>query len=50
MARLLSDDTLRGELIAKGARQADRFRWAETGRRTLDAFERLIQSGAGPQS
>ena len=39
LSRLLNDESLRRELTERSLRQAARFRWQETARRTLAAFD-----------
>lgn len=41
MAEALTDDQYRAELVRRGTDQARSFSWAETGRRAVEAFERI---------
>ena len=41
MLRLLGDEKLRQELIARGREQAQKFSWRDNARRTLDLYRRL---------
>ena len=50
LRRILTDDGVRDQLIEKGLQQAARFRWAETARLTLAAFERLLNPGLPSKS
>ncbi len=40
---LLGDASLRAELVERGRRRLARFDWAETARRTIEAYERAVQ-------
>jgi glycosyltransferase involved in cell wall biosynthesis len=42
MAKLLSDPELRKDLIAKGRKQAKRFSWTSTAKKTLSLYKELI--------
>lgn len=42
LMRIASDEALRAELTHKGAAQAAKFRWRDTARRTLEAFDSAI--------
>jgi len=42
LRRVLNDATLRAEMRARGVRQAARFSWDETARRTLEVYRELI--------
>jgi glycosyltransferase involved in cell wall biosynthesis len=50
LARLLTDDTLRRELIARGHTRARCFSWEETARRTLEAFAQAVRRGPAARS
>jgi glycosyltransferase involved in cell wall biosynthesis len=39
--RLLTDDTLRAELVRRGHKRADEFSWASTAKELADCYERL---------
>jgi alpha-1,3-rhamnosyl/mannosyltransferase len=43
IARLLGDDALCAELIARGKRQVDRFDWRTTAEQTLAVFDAAMQ-------
>lgn len=40
--RILTDDVFRTDRVEKGFRQAAKFSWADTARRTLDVYERVL--------
>ena len=42
--RVLSDESLQRDLIEKGFRNAKRFSWEKTGRKTLHALESLVKA------
>jgi glycosyltransferase involved in cell wall biosynthesis len=42
LRRAVTDEQLRGELIARGLAQAARFRWEDTAQRTLEIFRSLV--------
>jgi len=46
-ARVLTNPALRQELRASSVRQAARFTWAETARRTLEVYRRIAASASG---
>jgi len=43
MARLLTDESLRADLIARGFRQAERFSWPRAARQVMDLIEELAR-------
>jgi glycosyltransferase involved in cell wall biosynthesis len=45
--RLLRDEPLRRELVARGTERAARFSWDDCARRTLAAYARALESRAG---
>jgi glycosyltransferase involved in cell wall biosynthesis len=44
MNRLLTDETLREELIVKGHKRADKFSWEKAARETLDVYHKVGQN------
>lgn len=44
MRRVLSDETLRQEMVIKGMAHAARFSWEATARQTVDTYERALES------
>jgi glycosyltransferase involved in cell wall biosynthesis len=44
MEKALTDDAFRADLVRHGQVQAQRFSWADSARRTLEAFERTVES------
>jgi len=46
-ARVLTNPSLQQQLRASGLRQAARFTWAETARRTLEVYRRIAASASG---
>jgi glycosyltransferase involved in cell wall biosynthesis len=44
MNRLLTDESLRQDLIAKGYKRADKFSWEKAARETLDVYHQVGQS------
>lgn len=50
MARCLTDPVLRADLAGKGLARARKFRWEETARRTLAAFDGLLATPMAPRS
>jgi glycosyltransferase involved in cell wall biosynthesis len=45
LGRVLTDNTLRAELAAKGPSQAARFTWESTAERTLRVYQEVIKAG-----
>lgn len=45
MLALVQNPQLRGQLSARGIKQAERFTWAESARRTIEAWERAMLTG-----
>lgn len=45
MSRLLSDEALREELRARGAKRAGRYSWERTAMETLAVYERVVRDG-----
>jgi glycosyltransferase involved in cell wall biosynthesis len=43
MARLLTEGSLRGDLVARGYRQAERFSWQRAARQVMDVVEELAR-------
>lgn len=50
MARMLEDQSLREDLQERGLKQARRFSWDETARRTLQVYESVHSSGSAASS
>jgi glycosyltransferase involved in cell wall biosynthesis len=48
LRRVVHEPSLRTDLAAKALRRASRFRWSETARAVLDAFESLAPAGLSP--
>ena len=42
MQRVLSDETLRSDLIERGLRRAKNFTWEKTARETLKVFDEIL--------
>jgi glycosyltransferase involved in cell wall biosynthesis len=45
MHRLLTDETLRTEMIAKGFKRAANFSWEQTARETLAVYHQVVEGG-----
>lgn len=48
MAQVLSDDTLRRSLIAKGLERASMFSWEKCARETISVYEHVLRGREGP--